>query len=243
MTPTDRAVKALATTKFLLVITGAGISQESGVPTFRGKDGLWQNHRAEDLATVQAFERDPVTVWKWYDFRRAIISKADINPGHKAIKALEEAFHDFLLVTQNVDGLHARAGSTRMVEIHGNLWRVRCVRDSTRSMLTEVPLSVIPPLCACGALLRPDVVWFGESLCSDALDRAIRAVEMCDTLIVAGTSGVVYPVASFPEMVKHHDGFVIEINTEPTPLSAVADVSLYGRSAQILTELTSRLGL
>jgi NAD-dependent deacetylase len=237
----NRAARRLKDTKFLLVITGAGISNESGIPTFRGADGLWKNYRAEELATPWAFERDPETVWKWYDWRRSIIGRAEPNPGHLAIKELEDRFENFLLITQNVDGLHGRTGVTKMVEIHGNLWRVRCMREDTISMLMDVPLAAVPPRCQCGALLRPDVVWFGESLPGEALERSFRALEICDTLIVAGTSGGVYPVASFPEIVKSNGGFVIEVNTEETPISRTADISLIGRSGEILPALVEAM--
>ncbi|HOE16941.1 MAG TPA: NAD-dependent deacylase [Syntrophorhabdaceae bacterium] len=230
----ERAIERLRTTKSLLVITGAGISAESGIPTFRGDDGLWQNYRAEELATPWAFERDPVTVWKWYDWRRGIIGKAEPNPGHHAIKRLEEMFPGLFLITQNVDGLHGRTGIKNIIEIHGNLWRVRCSRDGRTSMLMDVPLKSIPPRCECGELLRPDVVWFGESILSDVLQMSYNAMSLCDTLMVVGTSGVVYPVASFPENVKGNGGFVIEVNLEPTPITNVADVSLFGKSGDIL---------
>lgn len=236
-----RAAERLMKTKYLLVITGAGISNESGIPTFRGADGLWKNYRAEELATPWVFERDPETVWKWYDWRRGIIGKAEPNPGHLAIKELENRFENFLLITQNVDGLHGRTGIKKIVEIHGNLWRVRCTREGTTSMLMDVPLASIPPRCQCGALLRPDVVWFGESIPGEALDQSFRALEMCDTLIVAGTSGAVYPVASFPQTVKNNGGFVIEVNTEETPISHIADVALYGKSGEVLPKLVKLL--
>lgn len=237
----EKVVERLSKTKFLLVITGAGISAESGIPTFRGADGLWRNYRAEDLATLDAFERDPATVWQWYDWRRGIIGKAQPNPGHLAIKELEDIFDNFLLITQNVDGLHARTGIRNMVEIHGNLWRVRCMRENTTSMLMDVPLTEIPPKCSCGSILRPDVVWFGESIPSHALDMSFNVLEQCDTLIVVGTSGVVYPVASFPQTVKNNGGFVVEVNVEPTPISSVADASLYGNSGDILPMLVKWL--
>ena len=241
VTDIKHAAEKLAKAKYLVVITGAGVSNESGIPTFRGTDGLWKNYRAEELATPWAFERDPETVWKWYDWRRGIIGKAEPNPGHIAIKQLEDRFENFLLITQNVDGLHGRTGVKKMVEVHGNVWRVRCMREGTTSMLMDVPLASIPPRCQCGALLRPDVVWFGESLPAEALERSFRALEMCDALIVAGTSGAVYPVASFPQTVKNNGGFVIEINTEATPISSIADVALYGKSGEVLPELVKLL--
>jgi NAD-dependent deacetylase len=230
----DGAVEQLRRTKSLVVITGAGISAESGIPTFRGDDGLWKNHRAEELATPRAFERDPVTVWQWYDWRRGIIGKTTPNPGHLAIKELENLFHDFTLITQNVDGLHGRTGVKNIVEIHGNLWRVRCTRECTTTMLMDVPLQEIPPKCICGAIYRPDVVWFGESMPALALEQSYDALARCDALLVVGTSGVVYPVASFPQEAKAHGGFVIEVNLEPTPISSIADISLYGKSGDIL---------
>jgi NAD-dependent deacetylase len=233
----DKAIEKLIDTKYLLVITGAGISAESGIPTFRGNDGLWQNYRAEDLATPWAFERNPEVVWRWYDWRRGIIGRAELNPGHLAIKQLEELYDDFFLITQNVDGLHGRTGIKNMVEIHGNLWRARCTKDGRTSMLMDVPLKSIPPTCECGNILRPDVVWFGESIPSDWLQKSYDVIDMCDTLVVAGTSGVVYPVASFPQSVKERGGCVIEINIEPTPISSIADISLFGKSGDLLPML------
>lgn len=237
----EKVVDRLAQTKFLLVITGAGISAESGIPTFRGADGLWKNYRAEELATPWAFERDPETVWQWYDWRRGIICNAQPNRGHLAIKELEDLFENFLLITQNVDGLHGRTGIKSMIEIHGNLWRVRCTQEGKTSMLMDVPLKAVPPRCECGAILRPDVVWFGESIPSVALQTSFNILEQCDTLIVVGTSGVVYPVASFPQTVKDNGGYVVEVNVEPTPISSIADASLYGNSGDILPMLVKWL--
>ena len=233
----EKALKRLKETRSLRVITGAGISAESGIPTFRGDEGLWKQYRAEELATPYAFERDPKTVWEWYDWRRGIIAKTKPNPGHYAIKTMEEIFDYFGLITQNVDGLHDRTGIKNMVEIHGNLWRARCLRDGRVSMLMDVPLKEIPPLCTCGGLLRPDVVWFGESIPTYGIQKSYQLMEQCDTLIVAGTSGAVYPVASFPENVKARGGFVIEINIERTPISNIADVTLIGKSGEILPVL------
>jgi NAD-dependent deacetylase len=237
----EKVVDRLSQTKFLLVITGAGISAESGIPTFRGAEGLWKNYRAEELATPEAFERDPETVWQWYDWRRGIISNAQPNPGHLAIKELENMFDNFLLITQNVDGLHMRTGIKNIVEIHGNLWRARCTQEGKTSMLMDVPLKSVPPKCECGAILRPDVVWFGESIPSQALEHSFRVLEQCDSLIVIGTSGAVYPVASFPQTVKDNGGYVVEVNLEPTPISAIADASLYGNSGDILPMLVKWL--
>ncbi len=233
----EKAIERLAKTERLLVITGAGISSESGIPTFRGTDGLWKTYRAEELATPYAFDRDPRTVWEWYDWRRQLIAASLPNRGHYAIKELEDVVGGFCLITQNVDGLHGRTGITNIVEIHGNLWRTRCLKEGKLTMLTDVPLKEIPPLCSCGGLLRPDVVWFGESIPSDVLEKSFSLLQWCDTLIIAGTSGVVYPVASFPGIVKSQGGFVIEVNIERTAISDQADLSLLGKCGEILPRL------
>jgi NAD-dependent deacetylase len=223
--------------KRLVVITGAGISAESGVPTFRGADGLWGRYRAEDLATPQAFQRDPRLVWEWYDWRRRLISEKEPNPGHMAIAAMEGLFEEFLLITQNVDGLHRRAGSRKLIEIHGNLWRVRCMDEGKVSSHDEVPLRDLSPRCECGALLRPDVVWFGESLSEKDLADSYMGLKECACLMVVGTSAVVQPVASFPTIARNGGAFIVEINVEPTPLSGWVDESILGRSGQILPQL------
>jgi NAD-dependent deacetylase len=185
--------------KSLVVITGAGISAESGIPTFRGADGLWRRYRAEDLATPQAFQRDPRLVWEWYDWRRRLISEKEPNAGHVAIAAMEGLFEEFLLITQNVDGLHRKAGSRKLIEIHGNLWRVRCMGEGTVSSNNEVPLKEIPPRCECGALLRPDVVWFGESLSEKDLADSHMALRM--RLAVGGWNIRRRPTGS---IIPHH---------------------------------------
>ncbi|HET8797447.1 MAG TPA: NAD-dependent protein deacylase, partial [Thermoanaerobaculia bacterium] len=179
------------------VLTGAGVSADSGIPTFRGPGGLWRNFRPEELATPEAFRRDPALVWEWYEWRRGLIREAKPNAAHEAIARLEDA----AVITQNVDGLHARAGSRNIVELHGNLFRVRCVREGTRAMREE-PFSEIPPRCACGALLRPDVVWFGEALSQDALAAAAAAVSGAGVVLIIGTSGVVYPAAGLVRLAK-----------------------------------------
>ena len=225
----------------IVVITGAGISAESGVPTFRGKDGLWRRFRAEELATPYAFKRDPKLVWEWYDWRRGIIARAEPNPGHLAIAEMEMVFPNFHLITQNVDGLHRRAGNQKVIEIHGNLWMLRCTREGTVRENYEVPLKEIPPRCQCGALLRPHVVWFGESLNPEDLKRSLSLLERCEVLLVVGTSAVVQPVASFPWMAKEKGAFLIEVNPEPTPLSPLVDLSLRGKAGEVLPELLQEL--
>lgn len=192
----------------VVVFTGAGVSAESGIPTFRGDQGLWRSFRAEDLATPSAFARDPALVWEWYEWRRGLIRAAMPNAAHTAIARLPNA----LVVTQNVDGLHARAGSRDVLELHGNIFRARCVREHTVRDATA-PFATIPPRCECGALLRPDVVWFGEMLPPGALARAAEEIRKAELLLVIGTSGVVYPAAG---LVSEHKGLSIEINPQPS---------------------------
>jgi NAD-dependent deacetylase len=234
-------IAAFDASKKIVVLTGAGISAESGIPTFRGEDGLWRRYRAEELATPAAFEADPQLVWEWYDWRRGIIGKAEPNPGHLAIAEMERLFPHFALITQNVDGLHRRAGNSKVIEIHGNLWQLRCVRDGRVREDYRSPLPVIPPLCECGALLRPHVVWFGESLDQGDLSRAYALIEECDLLLVVGTSAVVQPVASFPFMAKQAGAMVIEINKDSTSLSSAADESVQGKAGEILPALLKKV--
>jgi len=236
-----RLVEAMAPSKKVVVITGAGISAESGIPTFRGADGLWKEYRAEELATPHAFNRNPTVVWEWYDWRRGIIANAAPNQGHRAIAEMEEMFSDLFLITQNVDGLHRRAGSTRLIEIHGNLWQLRCTAEGTVHDDYRVPMPQIPPTCECGALLRPHVVWFGESLDSNLLQDSFRRIDACDILLVVGTSAIVQPVASFPRHAKEQGAFVVEVNTVPTALSSVADEFLQGKAGEVLPALVSHL--
>ncbi len=217
-------------------LTGAGISAESGVPTFRGKDGLWNKYNPAELATPEAFSRDPELVWKWYDWRRQIISEAKPNAGHLALAKLEEIKgENFILITQNVDGLHQKAGSKRVLEVHGNIWKLKCTSCTYEEFNYDVPLKVIPPRCPeCGNLLRPGVVWFGESLPFDVLDEVERWLRMCDLMLVIGTSGVVQPAASFAFVAKHNDAVIVEVNIERTPISEIADFFFLGKAGEIL---------
>lgn len=207
----------------VVVLTGAGVSADSGIPTFRGAGGLWRNFRPEDLATPEAFRRDPRLVWEWYEWRRELVRNAQPNAAHEALARLTDA----VIVTQNVDGLHKRAGSRDVVELHGNLFRVRCVREGTTQLHADA-FAESPPRCACGALLRPDVVWFGEMLPDDAVARAVGAVRAADLLLVIGTSGVVYPAAGFVGM---HEGLSIEINPEASAVSSACTLAVAERAA------------
>ncbi len=217
----------------LAVLTGAGVSAESGVPTFRGEGGLWRSYRPEELATPQAFRRDPELVWQWYDWRRGLIDACQPNAAHFTLAEVESqagshsaagapaAGPDFVLVTQNVDGLHRLAGSRNVLELHGNIWRQRCTRGCRPPWIDRrVPLPEIPPRCPeCGALARPDVVWFGESLPGPVLESALAAARRCQLLLVVGTSALVQPAASLPLLALDAGAQVIEINPQPTPLS------------------------
>ena len=206
----DEALREIRRRKWerIVVFTGAGVSADSGIPTFRGAGGLWRNFRAEDLATPDAFARDPALVWEWYEWRRELVRNAQPNAAHRAIASLDHA----LVVTQNVDALHARAGSRNIIELHGSLFRVRCTREHTTRDAFE-PFATLPPRCECGALLRPDVVWFGEMLPEGALETAAQAIRSAELLLVIGTSGVVYPAAG---LVPLHRGLSIEINPDPS---------------------------
>jgi len=223
----------------VLAVTGAGISAESGVPTFRGTDGLWREFRAADLATPEAFARDPKLVWEWYAWRREVIAPARPNAAHAALAAFERRLPGFLLATQNVDGLHALAGSRKLVELHGSLWRMRCVGCGHVAEDRSVPLPELPPRCACGNVLRPDVTWFGEMLPVGAVEEAVAAARSAEVVLVIGTSSIVYPAAALPEMARSAGGLVIEVNTEATPLTASAHVSLRGPASEIVPALVA----
>lgn len=218
----------------LAVLTGAGISAESGIPTFRGEEGLWKRYRPEELATPEAFARNPTLVWEWYDWRRQIIAKSKPNPAHKTLAEMEEALPHFTLITQNVDGLHQAAGSKRVLELHGNTWRVRCVKEGIVMENREVPLREIPPRCQCGALLRPDVVWFGEALPPDVLEEAFRAAGECEIMLVIGTSALVQPAASIPLVAFRRGAAIVEINPQETPLSPYATETIRGKAGETL---------
>lgn len=238
-TPSERTFEASRQAQRVAVLTGAGISAESGVPTFRGEGGLWRQYRAEDLATPNAFARDPKLVWEWYDWRRQLIGKVQPNPGHYALAELEERCAQFTLITQNIDGLHARAGSLNILELHGNIWRMRCSREGTTTMDERAPLPEMPPRCsACGELLRPDVVWFGEALPETVIRDAYEVASQVDLFMVIGTSAVVQPAASLPLLAKQAGAYLIEVNLEETPLSQIVDQSLFGPAGEVLPQLT-----
>ncbi len=221
-----------------VALTGAGVSAESGVPTFRGPGGLWRNFRAEELATPEAFAADPALVWEWYDWRRQKIASISPNPAHRALAEIERKKPGFTLITQNVDGLHALAGSTNVLEIHGSIWRVQCIECGAAQENRAVPID-IPPRCACGGLLRPGVVWFGEMLPEAVINAAFEACSKADFMIVAGTSGVVQPAASLAMNAKRAGAYLVEVNPEPTPLSGSMDAILAGAAGAVLPLLAA----
>lgn len=236
MRPTQlhEAQSRIASAQAITILTGAGISADSGVPTFRGADGLWRSFRAEELATPEAFERDPRLVWEWYNWRRELIAAKQPNDAHVAIASLESRLPDFWLVTQNVDGLHRQAGSTKLSEIHGNIWMVRCTGCGTVTENHQVPLPLLPRCIQCGRLLRPHIVWFGESLHEEDLARCANQLQACDVLLVIGTSGVVYPAAGFASIAKDAGAMVIEVNLDQTPQSDLVDISLRGHAKNLV---------
>jgi NAD-dependent deacetylase len=247
----EEARALLAAADRVCVLTGAGVSAESGVPTFRGEDGLWKSYRAEDLATPQAFRRDPRMVWEWYDWRRGKIRGCAPNPGHHALAELALGSRSVRIVTQNVDGLHeaaarevAGAGDPSPalpLEVHGSIFRVKCTsctyRIPHRDPVRWESREVLPKCPVCGALLRPDVVWFGESLDPRILSVAFESAREADLCLVAGTSGLVHPAASIPLATLGGGGSLVEINPTDTPLTTMATLSLKGASGELLPRL------
>ncbi len=232
-----RLLELVARGRRVVALTGAGMSAESGVPTFRGQGGFWEGAALEDLATAAGFERDPRRVWSWYDARRRQISRCAPNAGHLALARYGALHPDMRLVTQNVDGLHVAAGSERVIALHGDIFRTRCTRDGTAREDRRAPLPEIPPRCDCGALLRPDVVWFGEILPEDAMDEATAAAREAELFLSIGTSAVVYPAAALPEIARRRGAYLVEINIEETSLSPLADEVILAPAAETLPGL------
>lgn len=233
-------IDRLSRARRVAVLTGAGISAESGIPTFRDAlTGLWANYDPQELATPEGFARNPGRVWEWYATRRASIAGVQPNPGHAALAALERHFEQFTLVTQNIDSLHQRAGSREVVELHGNLTRVKCSQENV--VVRDYPQDESPPRCPCGAYLRPDVVWFGEMLPADALARAEAAAEHCEVFFSIGTSALVYPAAELPLRALSAGSTVVEINPERTALTRHAHFALQASSGTVLPLLLKRL--
>lgn len=232
----ESLLRRIRNAKSASVLTGAGVSAESGIPTFRGASGIWEKYDFRKLATPQGFRDDPGLVWEWYQLRQIEIQKAKPNAAHLTIAEMEGYFPRFCVLTQNIDGMHARAGSKRIVELHGNIWRMRCERDGL-VIQSGRPVVDIPPMCQCGSLLRPDVVWFGEQLSSQVVEEASRVANQSEVMFVVGTSAVVYPAAALPAITKNSGGIVVEVNLEPTDITAYADASLFGPAGEMLPAL------
>lgn len=237
-----KAREIIENAKGVTVLTGAGVSAESGVPTFRGKEGLWEQYDPEKVDTAEAFHRDPEYVWGWYDEIRGLISEKEPNPGHYAIARLENIKSPFTLITQNIDDLHRVAGSTNIIELHGNIWWRKCTECSYVDENREVPLRKIPPECAnCSAYLRPFVVWFRDNIPMPLIDSCLISIEDADVMIIVGTSSLVEPAASMGLVAKHTGKTVIEVNLEETPKSQKYDLSLRGKSGEILPQIVPQV--
>ena len=234
----EELTRRLAAAKRVTVLTGAGVSAESGVPTFRdAQTGLWATFRPEDLATPGAFRRNPRLVWEWYAWRRELVAGVNPNPAHLALVEMETFFPEFHLITQNVDGLHQRAGSGKVIELHGNITRTKCFEEGT-IISSWRDTGDVPPKCPdCGGLLRPDVVWFEEPLPEAELELATSGSDTCDVFLSIGTSAMVFPAASLPFAALRGKATVVEINPQPTPLSEQAHFVLTGAAGVVLPEL------
>lgn len=230
----------LRSARSLCVLTGSGISQESGVATFRGADGLWAKFKPEELANFDAFIRNPELVWEWYTYRKKVIHEAQPNAGHYALVRMEQMIPDFTLVTQNVDNLHRRAGNKRVFELHGNVERSYCIDCGKYAPEIQITDEIKVPRCSdCGGMVRPDVVWFGEMLPQLALQEAFQAAQRCEVFLCVGTSGVVYPAASIPLAARQRGTYVVEINTEETELTPYLSELILGKAGEILPALVN----
>ncbi len=238
----DALIEALRSSRHVCVLTGSGISAESGVPTFReAQTGLWEQFDPHELATPEAFQSDPELIWNWYRWRRELIAKVEPNAGHKALVDLAGQVNEFTLVTQNVDGLHQRAGSQNVIEFHGNLFEDRCIVEDC--VVTEdYDASATVPTCpACGSNLRPGVVWFGEAIPQNALQDSMTAASSCDLFLSIGTSSLVWPAAGLADTARAAGATIVEVNPDTTPLSNATDFQLNGNAGTILPELLERL--
>lgn len=231
----------LAAARSTVILTGAGMSAESGLPTFRGQNGLWRTHRVEELASPEGFARDPALVWAWYDERRAAHGRAEPNAGHVALARIKQRLREVTLVTQNVDSLHRRAGSSDVLELHGHLRSARCDRCSARLPLDARPMTPERVAHDCGGRFRPDIVWFGEALPPAIWERAAQAAQRADVVLVVGTSGLVNPAALLATRAPREDAFVIEVNPERTAITPYADAYVAGTAARELPQLLDAL--
>ena len=244
---TDELLSLFDSARMVVVLTGAGISAESGVPTFRGGGGseiwTWRGRPVTELSSAELIASDPRLVWEWFDYRRGMLKDVKPNPGHFALAAWEQRFEEFTLVTQNIDDLHREAGSQNLLELHGNIWRARCLRCASVFEARESPLEQNPPLCfVCGGPARPDVVLFGEMLPVGVFERAEEASLRADLFFVIGTSAVVYPAAGLPMLAKQVGARVIEVNPEQTDISFYVDVTVLGKAGDILPQFIKERG-
>ena len=233
----DTVAQKLKGSKKIVFVTGAGISQESGIPTFRGKDGYWRRYDPMKLASIDAFYDDPKLVWEWYEDRRKNILSVKPNEGHFAISQMEE-FKDVVVLTQNIDGLHQRSGSTNILELHGSIIRIKCTVCDFLDNITE-NFESLPPKCKCGSMLRPDVVWFGEPLPQNIWQSAIKEASICDVMIIVGTSLVVSPANTLPVYAKQNGAILIEVNPEKTVMSNDMTLSIQATSVGVLPKMLS----
>jgi len=237
----NRAVEILAKSRNAVALTGAGISAESGVPTFRGRNGLWSRYKPEDLATPEAFSRNPRLVWEWYKWRMEIVYRAQPNPAHLALRELEDIGVLKCIITQNVGGLDKKAGSKCVVELHGTLWLAKCTNCNYKVEMATPP-STIPPRCPiCGSLMRPDVVWFGEPIPPEVLAIAINYSRECDIMLVVGTSGVVIPAGLLPSIAKSCGAKIVEVNIEESAITSMADVFVKSPAGRVLPIIVERV--
>ncbi|HIF53550.1 MAG TPA: NAD-dependent deacylase [Candidatus Nitrosopelagicus sp.] len=233
----DTVAQKLKDSRKIVFVTGAGISQESGIPTFRGKDGYWRKYDPMKLASIDAFYDDPKLVWEWYEDRRKNILSVKPNEGHFAISQMEE-FKDVVILTQNIDGLHQRSGSTNVLELHGSIIRIKCTVCDFIDNITE-NFESLPPKCKCGSMLRPDVVWFGEPLPQNIWQSAIKEASICDVMIIVGTSLVVSPANTLPVYAKQNGAILIEVNPEKTVMSNDMTLSIQATSVGVLPKMLS----
>ena len=233
-------IKKLKTSKSIVFFTGAGISAESGIPTFRGKDGIWNKLKPEELANFDAFLRNPALVWEWYKHRKQIIKESKPNKGHLAIAETQNIFPEVTVITQNIDNFHKRAGSKTVYELHGNIERNYCIKCKT-FYNEELDFSSVVPKCKCGGLIRPDVVWFGEYLPEDQFSASEKAARNSDIFFIVGTSAVVYPAASLVYWAKQSGAYLIEVNIEETEISGIVNKSFFGLSGEILPALIKEI--
>jgi NAD-dependent deacetylase len=232
----------LSNARTVCAFTGAGMSAESNIPTFRGNEGLWKKFKPEELANFDAFMRNPELVWEWYSARKKIIHEARPNPGHAALVAMEGLVEEVIVITQNIDNLHRRAGSSVVYELHGNIERNYCIKCGEIYYDDALLSRALPPKCdTCGGLVRPDVVWFGEFLPQDEFNASESAAQRADVFFLLGTSGIVYPAASIPRLARQSGAFLVEINTERTPASDIADVTVLGTTGTVLPQIVGIL--